>query len=535
MRLYEQEIATRSWLAGEARTDAVDLRTSSRAYASADSTYMCNSSGNQKRTGLKILLLGFLVSLFLSPWRAMCAPENVTIFVDGVVPQMFILDFLGTGEDIWRGAAPERESNYLTGSPLANVLAQKIPSRQEAVTWNGEVTDRGSVANAIEETKQKIRQAALANSRIDLITHSYGSVIAYAALAELNAVAKNHGTAPPAIANFVTLGSPLGQDTLLSWLGQKYPAVNIPSARALSSPDQLNIKGKWINLYASPDLVGGPITAPGVVNLPAGAVPNIDPSNPGVFLATALEAHKWPYLMPTDYGQVVNSLVDSHAELDRESEAQQKAQQGAEAQQREGEARQIYNDDLSDAQEKYKQAMSLAKERYDQAMSLAQKKYSQKMSMAQSAYNAAVSSAPGNSRVVAEAQRAYTKAEIAAQNAYTKEEFEAQKTYTKAEIAAQNAYKSEEVKGRRYSASRTAAQTAYEQAQVPAHDKYRAGKKAKEGLLSVFDIGLTVNDIVQAVVRGRFHPYLPFIICPPPDLVGCTYLSAQGGRSESYY
>ena len=211
------------------------------------------------------------------------AVDSVAIFVDGMS-----LSALGnTPFEKLTGPSPVRNSNYLLSeSPLPSLLRPNI-SGQRQISWNGNLSDSQALRTAVNNLEALICQQR--GNSIHIIAHSLGTVIAYTALAELAGVA---GTdRPPAcnnteIASLVTLASPLGlDDTLPDKLGA-VSGIKIPRLNQIVSARQLRIAGRWLNVYASGDPLGGKIDLPSVVNVSF----SLDQST-----LNPLKAHLFPY------------------------------------------------------------------------------------------------------------------------------------------------------------------------------------------------------------------------------------------------
>jgi hypothetical protein len=236
--------------------------------------------------------------------------NKITIFIDGIDFKVFLTDLLSFQpiEKLFRGPWPTRDVNYLCKSPLANTLKLKVPSVHGAIVWNGDLEDDVDVEGAIGELQTSILQLARADKQIDLITHSYGAVIAYIALAR---IAEKSYARP--IANLVTLASPMGQEKFWPWIGQLYPSLNIPSSGKILPPNELHI-GKWLNAYAKEDLIGGRIGVPGVINIFEN-VPDAKPWAVEDSINHRVEAHSAPYSNPSIYKRVIDHLKASYSSV----------------------------------------------------------------------------------------------------------------------------------------------------------------------------------------------------------------------------
>jgi len=129
---------------------------------------------------------------------------------------------------------------------LINVMPDIM--RQTALELNRYFQNRHNIANEIREMlKQQLRPLFESNTRILLIGHSLGSVIAYDALWELSHEEK----LPGKIDLFLTLGSPLGMDYVQHRLlgayntgAAKYPTnirrwVNVSSVGDITALDRV--------------------------------------------------------------------------------------------------------------------------------------------------------------------------------------------------------------------------------------------------------------------------------------------------------
>lgn len=188
---------------------------------------------------------------------------GIAIVIDGIdlklVSERLALSLVG----IQSGSASPRAVDYLIKDTQVQAVLANVGDLIETITWTGDMTDARAVRAAIDTLK--CRLVVLNGIQIDLIAHSYGTVIAYQALSELS---RDTGAevlrcgAPSgsyAVANFVTLGSPLGRPDLIDRLGGNIPAVSLPTKADLKLPTALHIRGTWINAYHADDPIGGRI------------------------------------------------------------------------------------------------------------------------------------------------------------------------------------------------------------------------------------------------------------------------------------
>ena len=196
------------------------------------------------------------------------APEKVAIYVDGIELWRSVYSAVAIREQILRGPWATRPSNYLINDSPLDAALRPIYHVQEGMTFNGDLTDAKQLRLAVDALKETITKHS--GARVDLITHSLGTVIAYTALAEL---AKAGETQPdvtiskPNVTNFITLGSPLGREAILVKVGAPLAGLNIPLPSSIQTPRALNIQGRWLNVFHDKDLIGDKIQAFGVINV----------------------------------------------------------------------------------------------------------------------------------------------------------------------------------------------------------------------------------------------------------------------------
>ena len=178
------------------------------------------------------------------------------------------------------------------------------------MTFNGDLTDAKQLRLAVDALKETITKHS--GARVDLITHSLGTVIAYTALAEL---AKAGETQPdvtiskPNVTNFITLGSPLGREAILVKAGAPFAGLNIPLPSSISTPRALNIQGRWLNVFHDKDLIGDKIQAFGVINVALqGSDAFLDASGKS-------SAHSFPYQGLESIRLIADVILGNHARL----------------------------------------------------------------------------------------------------------------------------------------------------------------------------------------------------------------------------
>jgi len=189
--------------------------------------------------------------LFTTVWSTDVSAQNsITFVIDGLDRSQ---NEKGTPLIL-----PSTERGYLKDSQLVSKLPTEFSGKVVSIPWSGNVRDGVDVDNAVALLQTAVRNVPV-GTRINIVGHSFGSVIAYKAL-------ENLGTKGPPIENFVTLSSPLGE-AFFPNANKAVHAIDIPTK--LKTPAELNIKpGRWINRYAEGDSLGGKITVDGVNNKP---------------------------------------------------------------------------------------------------------------------------------------------------------------------------------------------------------------------------------------------------------------------------
>lgn len=233
---------------------------------------------------------------------AAIAAESVVIFVDGIAMSATGI----TAMEILTGPQPVRASNYLEESALPALIRLTAPTQQR-ILWNGNLTDAQATRTAVNNLEAMICQQR--GNHVDLVTHSLGTVIAYTALAELAGIPGTDRKAAcesTQISTFVTMGSPLGlEDALPERLG-KLSGIAIPPLNKIASARQLRIMGRWLNVYASGDPIGGKIDLPSVVNVSF----SLDQST-----LTPRDAHSFPYKDADSVRMIADVIIGVHTRL----------------------------------------------------------------------------------------------------------------------------------------------------------------------------------------------------------------------------
>lgn len=253
---------------------------------------------------LKRLLLA--VTLWIIAAGASAA-EHVAIFVDGMNTTASGISVL----EVLIGPQPIRTTSYLLNESVLPALIRSAVPVQRQILWNGNLFDKQGTRTAVDNLEALICQQR--GKSVDLITHSLGTVIAYAALAELAGLAGVRRTAScgsTEIATFVTLASPLGLDDSLPEKLGRLSSIQIPSVKHLSSARQLRIRGRWLNVYASGDRIGGKIDLPSVVNVSF----SLDQSQ-----LDPIAAHSFPYKDPDSVRLVADVILGTQSRLNSTS------------------------------------------------------------------------------------------------------------------------------------------------------------------------------------------------------------------------
>jgi hypothetical protein len=263
----------------------------------------------------RALVLLSLLSLWVGA-RANAA-ENVAIFVDGVsvsstgIP--VLADVAGLASfgiplhKAFIGPQPIRSQNYLLNeSALPSLIRAKVPTQLQVV-WNGDLRDAQATRDAVTKVETMICQQR--GRDVDIISHSLGTVIAYTALAELAGISGARAT--PACVNsrivsFVTLASPLGLDDSLPESLGNLSGINIPPLANVQSARALRIQGRWLNVYASGDKIGGKIDIPSVVNVSF----SLDQSS-----INPIVAHSFPYKDADSVRLIADVILGVHARI----------------------------------------------------------------------------------------------------------------------------------------------------------------------------------------------------------------------------
>jgi len=150
-------------------------------------------------------------------------------------------------------------------------LADKIEGEKKDIPWSGNIYPGTYDARiATNMLKEEIVELAKYNEPINIVSHSYGTVIAYIALNELQS---NDETKHIKIDSLITMGSPLGENvnTSASNYGETMDIVkDLARIGDLKLPSKLapleNVKG-WTNVHSAGDYVSGVINVSGVKNI----------------------------------------------------------------------------------------------------------------------------------------------------------------------------------------------------------------------------------------------------------------------------
>lgn len=215
-----------------------------------------------------VLAVGAILALGV-PAQARILPKDgvtpVIIFLDGIEPKTTI-----SGNPL--GTFQVRTENYLIRA-LGSDMWGYEPGSADVLTvpWSGDLRDYPGVQQYITLTRDWIRKTVrdYPNRPIIVVAHSWGSVVAYQALTELQSqfVSGKRAVGSGAIALFVSMGSPLASKsswvlTMLSLIPGEAPGeqfVNTTKSHVvLRKPDTV---GYWINYWVAQDKIAGEQTA----------------------------------------------------------------------------------------------------------------------------------------------------------------------------------------------------------------------------------------------------------------------------------
>jgi pimeloyl-ACP methyl ester carboxylesterase len=190
------------------------------------------------------------------------------------------------------GVPNPRTNCYLEDSALVNDLRDAWGVRPHCLVWSGYMTDHASVNGAVDALAGILRHSTERGERLTLVTHSFGTVISYVALARLTR--EPPGTHPyQGISRYITLASPLGsEEEAFAIQNQNAKLRPISPASTLLTPKQLKISDYWLNVHAPGDPFGTQINISGVQNCRLGGAQDGDEwfyshSRPYADLATA--------------------------------------------------------------------------------------------------------------------------------------------------------------------------------------------------------------------------------------------------------
>ncbi len=181
-----------------------------------------------------------------------------TILIDGISPgKTFKIE---QGKEALQtavgnlGLTPEkREVSYLYKSELGKEILKNDPEGRAIVPWNGDALDKTEVNRAVDATVKSIEIIHEKGETINIVSHSYGTVIAYKALEKIS-------TEHPDIKinTFITMGSPLGKGSIAQGL------ADIPLNGSLKTPQDVT---NWLNYYSLGDNISGKINKEGVADI----------------------------------------------------------------------------------------------------------------------------------------------------------------------------------------------------------------------------------------------------------------------------
>jgi hypothetical protein len=193
-----------------------------------------------------------------------------------------------------------------------------------SVAWDGDLSDRERILNYIRLAKGLIKNRIqqVPDRPIIVVAHSWGSVVAYQALIELEQEFNDDGrrvVPAESIAQFVTLGSPLRTQSTAIRNAIDFCFPDTPAGDqiwgTLSKPDTVSY---WINAWNTADCVSGPIPSADnnvALDLPGHVIGN--PPAPGTNPASCdinvntVSSHR-SYYEPTEgHSQILQMIRDN--------------------------------------------------------------------------------------------------------------------------------------------------------------------------------------------------------------------------------
>ena len=156
----------------------------------------------------------------------------------------------------------KRQLSYLLKSNLGQTILENNPQRA-LLPWTGDSAKKEDVQDAINRFKKTLEICNDSYNNIFIVSHSYGTVIAYRAIEELDKERNANGLKAISIEKFITLGSPLGTLSLGQLPGVRQ-LVGIPDTQSVRCP--VNIKD-WVNFWAKLDPISGEISSNKIRNI----------------------------------------------------------------------------------------------------------------------------------------------------------------------------------------------------------------------------------------------------------------------------
>lgn len=193
--------------------------------------------------------------------------DAITIFIDGMSTE-------NTVTGMKHEAIGQREP-YLIKSPLATELKVKDP-KQVNLPWTGDISNiKEWNDTAVEDLKNLIKvfkaSPKTKDEPINIVSHSFGTVIATRALEELQSERPELK-----INSLTTMGSPLGdQPEIIPSIIEKFGVEGSKGKeqlaqvlkQALPEPKPLSNVNDWTNVWADLDNISGQIKVEGVKNI----------------------------------------------------------------------------------------------------------------------------------------------------------------------------------------------------------------------------------------------------------------------------
>jgi len=180
---------------------------------------------------------------------------TVNIFIDGI-------DYDKTLR-WWKIDKTIRADSYLEGSQLGIYIKQYSGNNCKNINikWTGDIKNILDGTKAIETCVKEIKNYKQKNFKIRIVSHSWGTVIGFRAIKELETFA---GIGQ--IDEFITAGSPLYR-FLSSLYDERHLQAGLMQNVYIGNLEKPGNLVKWVNFWAKNDWISGPIEANGIENI----------------------------------------------------------------------------------------------------------------------------------------------------------------------------------------------------------------------------------------------------------------------------